>query len=88
MRACIPLILVLALMQSSSAFEWKTCADGQADVTHVSLSPDPPKAGDTIQFSIDADSSTSAMRDQPKVERLCLQNGSAFNSILCMQKLT
>ncbi|KAL3151626.1 hypothetical protein ABBQ38_012617 [Trebouxia sp. C0009 RCD-2024] len=41
----------------ASAFEWKTCADtGKADVTHVSLSPDPPQAGDTIKFSIDAES--------------------------------
>ena len=59
MKAYVPLLLLLALVHTSAAFEWKTCADGQADVTHVSLSPDPPKAGDTINFSIDADSSAS-----------------------------
>lgn len=58
-RAYTRLLLAFTLLCSASAFEWKTCADtGKADVTHVSLSPDPPQAGDTIKFSIDAESST------------------------------
>lgn len=56
-RAYTSLIVACTLLCSASAFEWKTCADtGKADVTHVSLSPDPPQAGDTIKFSIDAES--------------------------------
>lgn len=59
-RTYTSLVLACALVCGASAFEWKTCADtGKADVTHVSLSPDPPQAGDTIKFSIDAESSKS-----------------------------
>ena len=58
LRTYTSLVLVCTLVCGASAFEWKTCADtGKADVTHVSLSPDPPQAGDTIKFSIDAESS-------------------------------
>ena len=57
MRAHIALLAACSLLCSVSAFEWKKCAEGKADVDHVSLTPDPPHAGDTISFSIDAKSS-------------------------------
>lgn len=55
-RAYIGLLVACALLCGASAFEWHTCAEGKADVSHVALSPDPPQAGDTISFSIDAES--------------------------------
>ena len=57
MKAYIGLLFACTLLCGVSAFEWHTCAEGKADVSHVSLSPDPPQAGDTISFSIDAESS-------------------------------
>ena len=56
-RAYIGLLVACTLLCGASAFEWHTCAEGKADVSHVALSPDPPQAGDTISFSIDAESS-------------------------------
>ena len=55
--AHIGLLVACTLLCGASAFEWHTCAEGKADVSHVALSPDPPQAGDTISFSIDAESS-------------------------------
>lgn len=69
-RAYTSIVFACTLLCGASAFEWKTCADtGKADVTHVSLSPDPPQAGDTIKFSIDAESSKPlAARTLQKLE--------------------
>jgi len=53
-RAYIGLLVACTLLCGASAFEWHTW---KADVSHVALSPDPPQAGDTISFSIDAESS-------------------------------
>lgn len=57
MRGYVGFVIACTLVCGASAFEWKTCAEGKADVSHVSLTPDPPQAGDTIKFSIDAESS-------------------------------
>ena len=57
MKVFIASLIACTLLYSASAFEWHTCAEGKADVSHVALSPDPPQAGDTISFSIDAESS-------------------------------
>nr|QOL01253.1 putative extracellular protein TR9_058 [Trebouxia lynnae] len=56
MRSYFGVVFACTLLCGASAFEWKTCAEGKADVSHVSLTPDPPQAGDTIKFSIDAES--------------------------------
>ena len=59
-KVYIASLIACTLVYSASAFEWHTCAEGKADVSHVALSPDPPQAGDTISFSIDAESSKLA----------------------------
>lgn len=64
-RAYIGLLVACTLLCGASAFEWHTCAEGKADVSHVALSPDPPQAGDTISFSIDAESSKLLLNTCP-----------------------
>jgi hypothetical protein len=64
-RAYIGLLVACTLLCGASAFEWHTCAEGKADVSHVALSPDPPQAGDTISFSIDAESSKLLLHTCP-----------------------
>jgi hypothetical protein len=47
---------ILALFGTATAIQWKKCAEGQADIKSVTLSPDPPSAGDMIKFDIEATS--------------------------------
>lgn len=73
-RAYIGFLVACALLCGASAFEWHTCAEGKADVSHVALSPDPPQAGDTISFSIDAESSKLLLDTSPR----CISVGTWY----------
>jgi len=52
----IVLAVVLGLLQGSSAFSWKACADvsSQGKINNVTLSPDPPYPGSTAVFIVEA----------------------------------
>ena len=46
------LVLTVALLQCASAFEWQSCGEGKADIKTVTLTPESPAPGVTVQFAI------------------------------------
>lgn len=46
------LVTTCTILQTCQAMTWKPCAVGQADIHKVTLSPDPPAPGDTVNFTI------------------------------------
>jgi hypothetical protein len=54
MRCALLLVLVLGLLSSSTAFDWKPCSDSSkyADIKEVTLTPEEPSAGVTVSFAI------------------------------------
>ena len=45
-------LLVLLGVQSAFAFSWQPCGEGKADISTVSLTPESPEPGVTVQFAI------------------------------------
>ena len=49
--AAAALVLLLGV-QSAFAFSWQPCGEGKADISTVSLTPESPEPGVTVQFAI------------------------------------
>jgi len=47
----VALVCLLGI-QSTSAFSWQPCGEGKADISTVSLTPESPEPGVTVQFAI------------------------------------
>ncbi len=73
MRGALLLVVVLGVLHSSTAFDWKPCSNSSeyADIKEVTLTPEEPAAGDTVNFAIKG--TASAMQLSSKCRVLELQ---------------
>jgi len=75
------LAVLLGLLQGSSAFSWKACADvsSQGKINNVTLSPDPPYPGSTAVFIVEA--IAGAQQRTFGTGLLCLSCGALLHAV-------